>query len=125
MQPNLDEPQGEAANDFHFSVGIRSPAPTLRIKFTSIIAMTIEPAQIQRGKHAHGDFERVGMFHGQVKGGETAHAYPGQNVCFSFRPDGISLLEETPYILDDVILEVAAIGIDEETAGSQQAGSAG
>src|SRR5262249_25076136 len=116
MQTDFDQPKIETSNNLHFSVGIGSPAPAIRIKLASIIAMTIDPAQIERREDSHGDLESVGMFHGQVEGRESTHAHAGKDVGFAFRADRVVLLKEIPDVMDDVILEIASIGIDEETA---------
>src|SRR5262249_31003124 len=76
-ESDLNEAEIEFADDLAGMVGAGSPTPAIGVKLAAVVAMAIDPAEVEGREDTDGDLEGLGMLHSQVEGGESAHG----NAC--------------------------------------------
>src|SRR5262249_48910415 len=73
---NDERPRGTP--DYFERTPLRAPPPAFRIKRRIIVAMAIDPAQVERGHEPHGDFDTVLVLDRLRERGAATHRHADQ-----------------------------------------------
>ena len=115
-EAQADQPAVETSDGLVPALQFRAPTPMMGIELGAIVALIIDPAQVERREDADGDAVGVAVANAEVVGGKAAHRHTRQDMRLALAADGVVLDEEVPNVARDEVFEIAGVAVQEEAA---------